>query len=161
MSMVRVGVRILGAIVLFGLGSQAFVQPPKSVAAAPAAKPERPVDAEPNSTVASFGDWTLRCQIRAQDQQNPMAELAVGRLKEGRSAASHNRCRPISPLRTNRASRLTAKCRNRSPWAGENACPEVALPMHFSTMRCCAALKGLKAEDIARLQHQAQKAKDK
>lgn len=82
MSMVRVGVRILGAIVLFGLGSQAFAQPPKSVAAAPAAKPERPVDAEPNSTVASFGDWTLRCQIRAQDQQNPMAELAVGRLKK-------------------------------------------------------------------------------
>jgi invasion protein IalB len=98
-SMIHIGVRILGAIVFLGLGSQAFAQLPKSVAAAPAAKPERPVDAEPNSTLASFGDWTLRCQrlgngaetqhicevaqqIRAQDQQTPMAELAIGRLKK-------------------------------------------------------------------------------
>jgi invasion protein IalB len=49
--------------------------------------------------LANFGDWALRCQrlgngaetqrvcevtqqIRAQDQQNPVAELAIGRLKK-------------------------------------------------------------------------------
>jgi hypothetical protein len=49
---------IFGAVVFLGLGSQAIAQVPK------AAKPEplRTVDAEPNSTVASFGDWVLRCQ---------------------------------------------------------------------------------------------------
>jgi invasion protein IalB len=91
---------ILGAIFYLGLGSLAVAQLPKSAAPAPAAKSEasRPVDAEPNSTSASFGDWALRCQrlgngaeiqrvcevtqqIRAQDQQNPVAELAIGRLK--------------------------------------------------------------------------------
>jgi invasion protein IalB len=85
---------ILGAIVFLGLGSQAFAQ----------LKPEPPrsVDAEPNSTLASFGDWALRCQrlgngaeaqrvcevaqqIRGQDQQNPVAELAIGRLKKADS----------------------------------------------------------------------------
>ena len=92
---------ILGAIVYLGLGSLALAQLPKSAAPASAAKSESspPVDAEPNSTSASFGDWALRCQrlgngaetqrvcevtqqIRAQDQQNPVAELAVGRLKK-------------------------------------------------------------------------------
>jgi invasion protein IalB len=85
---------ILGAIVFLGLGSQAVAQ----------LKPEPPrsVDAEPNSTLASFGDWALRCQrlgngaeaqrvcevaqqIRGQDQQNPVAELAIGRLKKADS----------------------------------------------------------------------------
>ncbi|MGC2780756.1 MAG: invasion associated locus B family protein [Bradyrhizobium sp.] len=90
----------MGAIVYLGIGSLAIAQMPKSAAPAPTAKPElpRPVDAEPNSTSASFGDWALRCQrlgdgaeaqrvcevaqqIRAQDQ-NPVAELAIGRLKK-------------------------------------------------------------------------------
>ena len=95
---------MLGAIVYLGLGSLAVAQLPKSAAPAPAAKSESPppVDAEPNSTSANFGDWTLRCQrlgngaetrrvcevtqqIRAQDQQNPVAELAIGRLKKADS----------------------------------------------------------------------------
>jgi invasion protein IalB len=92
---------MLGAIVYLALGSLAVAQMPKSATPAPAAKSESPpaVDAEPNSTSASFGDWALRCQrlgngaetqhvcevtqqIRAQDQQNPVAELAIGRLKK-------------------------------------------------------------------------------
>jgi invasion protein IalB len=92
---------ILTVTVILGLGAQAVAQLPKTVVPVPAAKSEplRPVDAEPNSTLASFGDWTLRCQrlgngaeaqrvcevtqqIRSQDQQNPVAELAIGRLKK-------------------------------------------------------------------------------
>jgi invasion protein IalB len=92
---------ILAATVILGLGAQAVAQLPKSAAPTSAAKPEppRPVDAEPNSTMASFGDWAMRCQrlgngaeaqrvcevtqqIRTQDQQNPVAELAIGRLKK-------------------------------------------------------------------------------
>jgi invasion protein IalB len=92
---------ILTVTVILGLGAQAVAQLPKIVVPVPAAKsePPRPVDAEPNSTLASFGDWTLRCQrlgngaeaqrvcevtqqIRSQDQQNPVAELAIGRLKK-------------------------------------------------------------------------------
>jgi invasion protein IalB len=98
----RVG--IVGVIVCLGLGSQAVAQMAVSAVPAPAAKPElpRPVDAEPSSTLANFGDWTLRCQrlgngaetqrvcevaqqIRAQDQQTPVAELAIGRLKKADS----------------------------------------------------------------------------
>jgi invasion protein IalB len=92
---------ILAVTVILGLGAQAVAQLPKSATPTSAAKPEppRPVDAEPNSTMASFGDWAMRCQrlgngaeaqrvcevtqqIRTQDQQNPVAELAIGRLKK-------------------------------------------------------------------------------
>jgi invasion protein IalB len=92
---------IFAVTVILGLGAQAVAQLAKSAAPAPVAKPElsRPVDAEPNSTMATFGDWTLRCQrlgngtepqrvcevvqqIRAQDQQTAVAELAIGRLKK-------------------------------------------------------------------------------
>jgi invasion protein IalB len=90
---------ILTVTVILGLGAQAVAQLSKIVVPVPAAKsePPRPVDAEPTSTLASFGDWTLRCQrlgngaeahrvcevtqqIRSQDQHNPVAELAIGRL---------------------------------------------------------------------------------
>jgi invasion protein IalB len=90
-----------GAIAFLGLGSLALAQTPKSADPSPAVKPapSRPVDIEPSSTSASFGDWVMRCQrladgaetqlacevaqqIRAQDQQNPVAELAIGRLKK-------------------------------------------------------------------------------
>jgi len=92
---------IFGAVVSLGLGSQTMAQAPKSVAPGTPAKQESPgsINAEPNSTEASFGDWILRCQrlgngaetqylcevaqqIHAQDQQNPVAELAIGRLKQ-------------------------------------------------------------------------------
>jgi invasion protein IalB len=91
---------ILGAIVLLSLGSLAFAQVQKADPPVPASKvvPSTTVDAEPTSTSANFGDWALRCQragnvaetprvcevaqqIRAQDQQNAVAELAIGRLK--------------------------------------------------------------------------------
>ncbi|MDO9412627.1 MAG: invasion associated locus B family protein [Pseudolabrys sp.] len=56
-------------------------------------------DMSPTSTSASYGDWILRCQrlgagaevqrvcevvqqVRAQDQQNPTAEIAIGRVKK-------------------------------------------------------------------------------
>jgi invasion protein IalB len=98
-ALLRAGIVAVSAILC--LGAQAVAQLSKSAVPAPATKPEppRPVDAEPNSTLASFGDWTLRCQrigngaeaqrvcevtqqIRSQDQQNPVAELAIGRLKK-------------------------------------------------------------------------------
>jgi invasion protein IalB len=93
---------VLGATVILGLVSLAVAQAPKSLAPVTTAKSEPSrslVDATPTSTSASFGDWVLRCQrigngaemlhvcevaqqIRAQDQQNPLAEVAIGRLKK-------------------------------------------------------------------------------
>jgi invasion protein IalB len=93
---------LLGATVILGLGSQAIAEAPKSSGQSTGLKPEVSrtiVDATPTSTSASFGDWVLRCQrlgngaessrvcevaqqIRAQDQQNPLAEVAIGRLKK-------------------------------------------------------------------------------
>jgi len=92
---------ILGTIVILGVGAQAIAQTPKPAVPSPVAKPEatQSIDADPSSTLASFGDWTLRCQrvgngadkqrvcevaqqIRTQEQQNPAAELAIGRLKK-------------------------------------------------------------------------------
>jgi invasion protein IalB len=88
-------------VLVLSLGSPAFAQLQKSEAPAAASKvvPSSTVDAEPTSTSADFGDWALRCQragsgaetprvcevaqqIRAQDQQNAVAELAIGRLKK-------------------------------------------------------------------------------
>ena len=59
----------------------------------------RPGEPQPSSTSASYGDWIMRCQrlgdgadvervceaaqlIHAQDHQNPVAEVAIGRLKK-------------------------------------------------------------------------------
>ena len=94
---------VLGATVFLGLGSLAVAEGPKSSApVSMTAKPDASrstVDATPTNTSASFGDWVLRCQrigngaetqhvcevaqqIRAQDQQNTVAELAIGHLKK-------------------------------------------------------------------------------
>ena len=80
------------AAVLFAslLASPALAEDPK-----PAAAP--PVGAEPQTTTASYGDWTLRCQrladpaapsklceismtIQAGQQPAPIAQIAMGRL---------------------------------------------------------------------------------
>ena len=74
---------------------------PKGAAkkAAPQAQKEKepPVDAEPQSTSATFGDWTLQCRrvgtgsavqktcevaqsITIQGQQAPVAQVAIGRV---------------------------------------------------------------------------------
>jgi invasion protein IalB len=93
---------VLGATVFLCLGSLAVAEGPKSSAPVTTAKPDASrstVDATPTNTSASFGDWVMRCQrlgngaetlhvcevaqqIRAQDQQNPLAEVAIGRLKK-------------------------------------------------------------------------------
>jgi invasion protein IalB len=60
---------------------------------------QKPVEAEPQSTSATFGDWVMRCSrvetgeqtqracevaqtIIIQGQQAPVAELAIGRIKK-------------------------------------------------------------------------------
>lgn len=93
---------VLGATVVLGLGSHAIAEAAKLSGPSTTPKPEvsrTTVEATPTSTSASFGDWVLRCQrlangaetlhvcevaqqIRAQDQQNPLAEVAIGRLKK-------------------------------------------------------------------------------
>ena len=93
---------VLGAIVVLGLGSHAIAEAAKLSGPSTTPKPEvsrTTLDATPTSTSANFGDWVLRCQrlgngtetlhvcevaqqIRAQDQQNPLAEVAIGRLKK-------------------------------------------------------------------------------
>ncbi len=71
--------------------------PPASSPAAPAPAPAA-VPSEPQSTVAAFGDWALRCvrqgegaqatricevtqNIQAQGQQGPLAQIAFGRVQ--------------------------------------------------------------------------------
>ncbi len=101
---------ISATIAVFSFGSLAYAQKdpvkPEPVKTEPAkAEPAKidatrdGVDAEATSTSASFGDWVMRCQrtgsgidmqrvcevaqqIRAKDQQEPVAELAIGRLKK-------------------------------------------------------------------------------
>ncbi|RBP18355.1 invasion protein IalB [Roseiarcus fermentans] len=90
---------ICGVIPFLAVGSLSLaqtVQPP-----APSVTPEAPraSEAEPTSTSARYGDWIMRCQrlgdgvdaervceaaqlIHAQDQQYPVAEVAIGRLKK-------------------------------------------------------------------------------
>ena len=87
-----------GVIPFLGLGSLSLAQTVKPPA--PQVTSEPPAgETEPSSTSASYGDWLMRCQrlgdvadaekvceaaqlIRAQDQQNPVAEVAIGRLKK-------------------------------------------------------------------------------
>jgi invasion protein IalB len=90
---------IWGVIPFFGLGSLSIGQTSKPLAPAVTSEAPRSSEAEPSSTSASYGDWIMRCQrlgdgadaervcevaqlIHAQDQQNPVAEVAIGRLKK-------------------------------------------------------------------------------
>ena len=92
----------LGLLGLSLLSDGAMAQSPTSKAGgahASTAAPAR-VPAEPNTTVASYGDWVLRCQrvetagktarvcevaeaIQVQGQAAPIAQLAIGRLSPG------------------------------------------------------------------------------
>jgi invasion protein IalB len=90
---------IFGVIPFLGMGSVSIAQTVKPPAPVVTSGAPRPVDPEPSSTSASYGDWIMRCQrlgdgadadrvceaaqlIHAQDQQNPVAEVAIGRLKK-------------------------------------------------------------------------------
>ncbi|HEV7256505.1 MAG TPA: invasion associated locus B family protein [Bosea sp. (in: a-proteobacteria)] len=88
------------ALALAGPASAQQAAPKAATPAAPAAPAAQAVSAEPSSTTASFGDWTLRCQrtgdaakpgricevaqvLQAQGQQTPIAQIALGRLGAG------------------------------------------------------------------------------
>ena len=78
-------------------------KPTPEASPSPAAKKDKepePVSSDPQLTTASFGDWIERCQrvtiggearrlceialtVTAQGQSQPLAELAVGRIKRG------------------------------------------------------------------------------
>jgi invasion protein IalB len=90
---------VCGLIPFLGLGSVSPAQTVKAPAPGITSEAPRAGEAEPSSTSASYGDWIMRCQrlgdgtdaervceaaqlIRAQDQQNPVAEVAIGRLKK-------------------------------------------------------------------------------
>jgi invasion protein IalB len=79
-------------------GGTALAQ--SAAAKAGAAQPPAPVPTEPNTTIASYGDWVLRCQridragkaarvcevaetIQVEGQANPIAQLAIGRMAPG------------------------------------------------------------------------------
>jgi invasion protein IalB len=82
----------------FSVPAQATQSPaPTAPTSAPASVPA-PVPTEPQSTVASFGDWVLRCArqgegnqstricevaqtIQVQGQQGPLAQIAFGRVQ--------------------------------------------------------------------------------
>ena len=93
----------LTALLLAVSPGLALAQAAKPAAPAAPAKPDAqaapPVDTEPQTTSATFGDWTLRCQklppggdtarvcevaqtIQGQGQAGPVAEIALGRLKK-------------------------------------------------------------------------------
>jgi invasion protein IalB len=90
---------IWGVIPFLGIGSLSLGQTSKPLAPAVTSEAPRASEAEPSSTSASYGDWVMRCQrlgdgadaervceaaqlIHAQGQQNPVAEVAIGRLKK-------------------------------------------------------------------------------
>ena len=86
---------IIGAVAWMALAGAGPAQTAKP-AVPPPAKPT-PVSADPASTSASYGDWVLRCQrvgegdkaqrvcevaqtVQVQGQQQPIAQIAFGRL---------------------------------------------------------------------------------
>lgn len=90
---------ICSVIPFLGLGSVSIAQTVKPPAPVVTSVAPHASEAEPSSTSASYGNWIMRCQrlgdgadaervcevaqlIRAQDQQNPVAEVAIGRLKK-------------------------------------------------------------------------------
>lgn len=101
----KVGLASLGMFLMVAAGpataQTAAPKPASPVApASPGAPVAQAISAEPSSTTASFGDWTLRCQragdaakpvricevaqiLQSQGQQTPIAQVALGRLAAG------------------------------------------------------------------------------
>jgi invasion protein IalB len=97
LSVVRARILLMAGVIA---ASPSFAQTPPAAPAKPAPLP--PVSSEPETTTATYGVWTLRCTRRQegsasvrlcevdqgvvpQGQQNPIAQIGVGRLpsKEG------------------------------------------------------------------------------
>jgi invasion protein IalB len=91
---------ILLGLFLLSDGALAQASAPKAGGAHVAPAASAKVSAEPNTTIASYGDWVLRCQrveaegkttrvceaaeaIQIQGQAAPIAQLAIGRLSPG------------------------------------------------------------------------------
>lgn len=89
---------LAGLMAAGAVSAQSAAQKPPQPDAARPAPP--PVPAEPGSTTASFGDWSLRCQrlqdasqslrlceiaivVQVQGQAAPVAQLAIGRATAG------------------------------------------------------------------------------
>jgi len=90
-----VGLGLLGLVLLC---DDAMAQSPAPKAGG--ARPAATISSEPQTTIASYGDWVLRCQrvetagksarvcevaeaIQVQGQAAPIAQLAIGRLSPG------------------------------------------------------------------------------
>ncbi|WP_370677324.1 invasion associated locus B family protein [Pleomorphomonas sp. PLEO] len=89
---------ILFAVSSIAWGGGCFAQEPPAAAKPPADQAKAlPVGAEPGSTTATYGDWTLRCQRIGEDakagkvcevvqmtqmesQRAPTTQIAIGRL---------------------------------------------------------------------------------
>ena len=86
LALLRLG---MGALTLVAVSASALAQ------TKPNAPPPAPVSAEPKTTTATYGDWTVRCETRpgekakrlcevvqtlqVQGQQAPVAQVAFGR----------------------------------------------------------------------------------
>jgi invasion protein IalB len=96
-------VNFTSAVALVVIGGPLLVIPVAAQTTQPAPNSKgvatAPVDAEPQTTTASFGDWVKRCQrvtvggapqrlcevaqtVQVQGQPGPIAELAIGRVKK-------------------------------------------------------------------------------
>ena len=90
----------VGIAAVNGSASAQSASPKPAAPPAAAPAPAAAIPAEPSSTTASFGDWTLRCQrladagktvricevaqvLQAQGQQTPIAQVALGRVANG------------------------------------------------------------------------------
>ncbi len=90
----------VGIAAVNGSASAQSASPKPAAPPAAAPAPAAAIPAEPSSTTASFGDWTLRCQrladagktvricevaqvLQAQGQQAPIAQVALGRVANG------------------------------------------------------------------------------
>ncbi len=89
------------AAALFSVSAAAQGRPPQPAPQASTPSPPAPVEAEPQQTVATFGDWSLRCvrqgdgakarricevlqSLQARGQAQPFAQIALGRPEPGR-----------------------------------------------------------------------------
>ncbi len=133
------------AVVLFSVAATAQGRPPQPAPQPSAPSTPAPVAAEPQQTIATFGDWSLRCvrhgegaqarrscevlqTIQAQGQAQPLAQIAIGRPEPGRSL------RLVIVLPPNASFPSTVKL-----LAAENEPPVLELPWRRCLPGACLA----------------------
>lgn len=128
--------------------------PSAATPARPAAEAPRPAAPEPDRTTATFGDWTLRCEARAEPPQSRQCEI-VQSLQDARGQTiatfALGRTQPTAALRFVAVLPVNVSVGAPFRLVAQEGQPVLEVPLRACGPRGCLADASLDAATTARL----------